>query len=144
MDFHHAKHTLMAFQASPQKMREGAIPMWNPGLNAHPFKSECWNVLVFVSIQKACIGSKGAKFYSIYELPEGWHRNQDAMSVPLQKKLVENETDWDDEFDESIPELFKTDFQREVFRSLIMATPSFKGLQVEVREDLTVVFTAPW
>lgn len=58
---------------------------------------------------------------------------------------MEEEVAWDDDFDEKIEELFKGDFQRDIFRSAIVSTPLLKGLDVEVLDGCeAVLLTAPW
>lgn len=145
MDFHHSKHTIVVFETAPRNLRphDGYTLERHPALVQCPKLAEHVNIAVFASVREKRMKSKGVKLYRMYESPDNW--NDGHASVQLEKVLVEQETEWENDFDAKIAELFVGGVQRSVLRNAITSSPVFKGLEVEVLEGLAaVLLTPPW
>merc|ERR1740122_605193 len=139
---------LVIFQHKPQSVKQHT--QYSVGIENE--LAECGkalgraNTLIFASVQEKRPGSRGVKFYRIYETCgclDTWRRGQQVLCC--EKPLLEEEVGWDDAFDTSVAELFEDSLTRMVFRDVLKACRRLAGLGIEVLHDAdAMVLTAPW
>jgi len=114
--------------------------VWNSELAECPALHEHLNLCVFASTPHEDSadpwGTAGPKDYRIYQLPDGWRTDWDMM---LQDIIAEKTVEAEDDFDSKLKGLFAGKFEKTVLLNAIKSSSAFKGLQVQVLEDLPLV-----